>query len=322
MGSDEKYLGMFSRLFRNENRMSSTYKPVFMRAILDVGDMYSDGLIGREWLEERGRRLRVDLNFVAARFSKYYWDMEYGFRLRQSQDPHDANILRLIKDERRDGQKPPSLARLAGGRMSDFRKRVIAESIRREVLVHLHTDVGDMYEEAGAGTIEFDLDIVDFLSRHKTVLRKGLNNMIVKYLEKMNRFTPKIANKVDMELGYRRHLENKSKERLEDHQDCRCFYCTRRIEKYHVDHVIPHNYVFSTDVYNCVLACRQCNCKKSDRLPEKSAFKLVLERNDDLADHMRSVNSRYDSDSYSRLFESCIHEYNGRDFFIPPRVLR
>lgn len=262
----------------------------------------------------------MDLNFVAARFSKYYWDMEYGFKLRQSQDPQDANILRLIKAERRDGQKPPTLARLAGDEMADFRKNVIKQSIRREVLVHLLTDMRGLYRKVDANTLEFDLDIVDFLGSHETVLRRGLNNMIAKYLEKMNRVTPKIANKVDSEPSCRYPLKAEIKLKLRNHQDSRCFYCTRRLAKYDVDHVIPHNYVFSTDAYNCVLSCKLCNCEKSDRLPVKDIFRQVLDRNDELENYMRSMNVMYDSRSYSQLFENCILEYNGNNDFFMPRL--
>lgn len=313
-----KYLSMFDRLFRNENRMSSTYKPVFMRAMLDVGDMENKDLIGRQWLKKEGEKLLVDLNFVAARFSKYYWDMEYGFRLRQSQDPKDANILRLIKSERKDGQKPPTLEKLAGDDMADFRKNVIKESIRKEVLVHLLTDMDGLYKKIDANTLEFDLDIVDFLGSHRTILRKGLNNMIVKYLEKMNGATPKIAAKVDCELTYRHQLRTEMKLKLKNHQDCKCFYCTRKFTKYDVDHVIPHNYVFTTDVYNCVLACKLCNCEKSDRLPDKDTFGQVLERNCEIENYMKEMSVIYSDKAYSQMFENCMQEYNGyENFFVP-----
>ena len=58
-------------------------------------------------------------------------------------------------------------------------------------------------------------------------------------------------------------------------QEERCFYCDSsygRPKKRHIDHVIPYNYVFSTETYNCVAACASCNLRKHDRLPHADVF--------------------------------------------------
>ena len=121
--------------------MSSTYKPVFLRALLDIGDLYdsdkSKNLIGSQWLRYEGDQILIDLNFIAARFAKYYWDMEYSFRLRQSQDPQDVNVTRLIKEIHEPGKKPPTVKELSSDNMQVFRTSVINKSIKREVLVSL-----------------------------------------------------------------------------------------------------------------------------------------------------------------------------------------
>ena len=50
------------------------------------------------------KSLRVDLNFFAVLFIKYYWDMLYKFRLKQSATRNqygddDINIHKNFKDE-------------------------------------------------------------------------------------------------------------------------------------------------------------------------------------------------------------------------------
>ena len=317
----KNYLDMFNRFFHNEGRMSSTYKPVFLRALLDVGDLYdsekSKKLIGKQWLEVKDDKLLLDLNFIATRFAKYYWDMEYSFRLRQSQDPQDANITRLVKSVHEKGKKPPTIKELADDSMDVFRNTVIKKSIKPEVLVHLKTDMRDMYKKVSSNTIELDADVIEFLHTHKVVLRKGLNNVLGKYLEKLNRMTPQISNKIDSEQTKRTSLTSEIQIQMSKWQESKCFYCDRGIKKYHVDHVIPFNFVFATDLYNCTLACQQCNCVKSDMLPNKELFNNVIERNRDITKDMQKINLIYDEESYIQVFDTCIKEYNGDIFFTP-----
>lgn len=317
----EKYLQMFNRFFNNEGRMSSTYKPVFLRALLDIGDLYdsekSAKLIGRQWVEQQNNQIIVDLNFIAARFAKYYWDMEYSFRLRQSQDPQDANITRLIKAIHEPKKKPPTTKELSSDKMESFRKMVINKSIKREVLIHLRTDMKELYHKRDAKTIVLDETVIEFLYTHKTLLRKGLNNVIAKYLEKLNRMTPQISNKIDSENKTRQSLNSEIQIKMDKWQDSRCFYCRNKLKNPHVDHVIPYNYIFATDPHNCALACQQCNCIKSDMLPNKDLFENVIDRNRDIMKYLETINQPYDEKSYMRLFETCIDEYNGNTFFSP-----
>lgn len=315
------YHEMFQRFFNRDTRLASTYKPVFLRSLLDVGDLHdpqkSATLPGKEWLTRKDGKLHVDLNFIAIRFAKYYWDMEYSFRLRQSQDPQDANIIRLIKNAHNSDKKPPTILELSKNNMAEFRKMVIRNSIKKEVLVHLKTDMKDLYKKTSSSTITLDDDIIEFLHQHKIILRKGLTSVLAKYLEKLNRMTPQIANKIDTEQIHRPTLKPELILLMKKWQKSHCFYCEREFEKPHVDHVIPFNYVFTTDPYNCTLACPQCNCEKSDMLPDKDLFSNVLVRNGRNSEHLKTLNSAYSEDSYQRLFDACAAEYNGSKFFTP-----
>ncbi len=301
--------------------MSSTYKPVFLRAILDIGDLHDSetkqGLVGGQWLERKDGKILVDLNFIAIRFAKYYWDMEYSFHLRQSQDPQDANITRFIKEIHDPQKKPPTIKELSSDEMEHFRNKVIAKSIRPEVLVWLLTDMDGFYKKIDSKIISLDEDVIEFLHMHKSILKKGLNNSLAKYLEKLNRMTPQIANKIDNGLKNRTILKTEIQLWLNKQQDSKCFYCKNKLDRPHVDHVIPYNYVFSTDPYNCALTCQQCNCTKSDMLPHKDLFDNIIERNREITDYLKKINSQYDEKSYLRLFDTCAEEYNAGRYFSP-----
>lgn len=87
-----RYIRMFNGFFKNA-AMTSTYKVALLRSLADIGGYGASRLAGGHWI---GRlcggagggaggaaacRLVMDLNFAAARFAKFYWDMEVGFGL-------------------------------------------------------------------------------------------------------------------------------------------------------------------------------------------------------------------------------------------------
>lgn len=64
----------FNRFFQSQST-ASTYKPTFLKCLLDVGDCKSDE--GKHWIQETEKSFIVDLNFIAARFLRYYWPLHF-----------------------------------------------------------------------------------------------------------------------------------------------------------------------------------------------------------------------------------------------------
>jgi 5-methylcytosine-specific restriction endonuclease McrA len=133
-------------------------------------------------------------------------------------------------------------------------------------------------------------------------------------LERIN-FSPRIAEKV-RGIPTRDHLTPREKEVLLKFHGDACFYCGSRVVEryqYHIDHVIPFDYLFSTELFNSILACASCNSQKLNRLPTKEIFDKVLDRNKKLA-----MPNDYDEEWYQNLYRKCILEYHGkRDYFKP-----
>lgn len=48
-----------------------------------------------------------------------------------------------------------------------------------------------------------------------------------------------------------------------------CYYCGVKLDKYHVDHVIPLSRGGSNSPDNLVIACPSCNLSKSDKMPHE-----------------------------------------------------
>ena len=81
----DEYLKKFNRFLTNET-FAGTYKFVFLKSLLYLaGD--KNGVPyhwGEKFIHTDGGVLKLDLDFIAIPYTKYYWDMFYKFRLRQS----------------------------------------------------------------------------------------------------------------------------------------------------------------------------------------------------------------------------------------------
>jgi len=70
----------FNRFFLSKT-LASTYKPTFMKCLLDIGDCKEDE--GKKWIKDNGDSLLIDLNFIAVRFIRYYWSLLFKFKIKQ-----------------------------------------------------------------------------------------------------------------------------------------------------------------------------------------------------------------------------------------------
>jgi len=331
---ETEYVRMFNQFF-TRGKMSSTYKPVFLRCLLDLGKYRlrgsNSGLPGSEWVEVDGDTVTLDLNFIAARFVKYYWDMDHSFRLKQSSNPADANIVPIVRDRHRAGKysKPAALEELASDSSRGVRLEAIRKSIKPQVLKYLLTDMPGLYaRKAGSNKIRLDASLIPFLERHRVIIKNGINYKLATYLEKLNKTIPQIAAKLDEESYPPRALNGLAERAIDREQEGRCFYCDAGYweeQKRHIDHVIPFNYIFSTDAYNCVAACVGCNLQKHDRLPHPDLFSGVVARNDDLRGRLprlpkpiRGSFETYDRVWYERTYTACSAEYHGKAKFFSP----
>lgn len=52
-------------------------------------------------------------------------------------------------------------------------------------------------------------------------------------------------------------------------QKGKCYWCGVKVDKYHIDHVIPVSRGGSNDPSNIVISCQPCNQSKSDKLPHE-----------------------------------------------------
>lgn len=211
-----RYIRMFNRFF-TDAAMTSTYKVALLRALADVGGYGETSLAGGQWIGTLGGgRMVMDLNFAAARFAKFYWDMEVGFGFLHiapgsgiRRRPRRLLMSRIVAGEaeaRRAaaggaGVDPvlavPTLGEISSDSMAGLRARTVAV-IRRDVLDAVSRDMPGLYEVLpGRSHVSFGQDLVCFMREYGPTVKRALNHRLAVLLEGLNPGALHMATKTD-----------------------------------------------------------------------------------------------------------------------------
>jgi len=294
----------FNRFFSSKS-LASTYKPTFVKCLLDTGDYTSDE--GSQWVEKRENDFLVDLNFIAARFLRYYWPLLFKFRLKQEATSKRIAVYRILEEfEKQIGVKSiPSKELLCSKKFAELRDKTIKEGIKPQVLRKLLNDCKIYTINKGSNSIIVKKEVVDFMKSNKKILEAALNHMIAEYLEKCNS-SPNISTKLEEKIP-RTTLKKDEFAKIISLQKSCCFYCGNRGDSFAQEHFLPWNFVFQTENFNIVAACKNCNSSKNDRLPDEVFLEKLLERNSKL----KKLSLGYSNEFMRNLYETCRIDYHG-----------
>ena len=298
----------FNRFLKKQS-LASTYKPMFAKCLLDLGDFDKDE--GGQWVKTSGDSLVVDLNFEAARFLRYYHPLKFKFKLKQDPQPNKTiqiyEILERFKDEI-DVKNTPKKKKVCSKNFSKIREETIAsDAIKRQVLPKLLNDCNIYKIIDNSKKIEIKKNIVQYMKDNKNVLESALNYMIAVYLEGCNA-SPNIATKL-RETIPRTTLKKSVFDKIIQLQESKCFFCNNKFDEFAQEHFLPWNFIFRTENFNITAACETCNGSKNDRLPETKYLEKIIQRNKKLSD----LPSGYSEEFFRQLYETCRIEYHGKD---------
>jgi len=296
----------FNRFF-NKQSLASTYKPTFVKCLLDIGDC-KDGE-GKEWVKNNGKYYTVDLNFIVARFLKCYHPLKFKYKLKQEATRNTIAIYDILESYKDlvGIKSPPSLKKFCSEKFSEIRKITIKNSaIQKQVMPKLLKDC-KIYEHDSKKII-IKKEVVDYMKHNRNVLISALNNMIAIYLEKCNKKIPDISTKL-LEKIHRKKLEPTIFEKIISLQNSYCFYCKKEFSSFEQEHFIPWNFIPQTENYNIVPACKKCNRSKWDKLPEKKYLIEIIDRNKKL----ENLPVEYSEEFMRTTYENCRTEYHGED---------
>ncbi len=122
---------------------------------------------------------------------------------------------------------------------------------------------------------------MNFLKRYNVALEKAVTLEWVRFIEQFNLGVPELIRKIE---GKKEERKSTTKERkaLEKANFRNCFYCNCTLDtgkETHVEHVIPFSFIYQNEMWNFVLACKNCNCAKLGKLPPKKYLNYLIKRN-------------------------------------------
>ena len=243
---------------------------------------------------------RVSYREIAEYFLKYYWSHVCKSKLRQGPKRQPPLIIKIIGEEFQDQVYPQTFDDLKKTELETIvqcanriKKRCFKDVIPRFQWVNKNREVAFFWylskeydDKARNARIDPDDEIlvnpaaVEFFRKNCVSLRNSVILEWVRFLEVLNFGTPNLVRKIEAD-----HKGPKNQRKFI--QDLwpisnKCFYCEEDLlldRNTHVDHVIPYDYIGDTEMWNLVLACRECNCVKLDRLPPKHYVKKLSKRN-------------------------------------------
>lgn len=289
-----KFLAILSK-----GRKDNTYKFALARAILD------------HCAESRGGApvLEIPYEYLADKFLSYYWYQECKFRIKQDFHPdRDPMVLHIIRDvfgggapgdfkpldeENKIKARGQILKKVFGEErkktshvVPKFQKIPVGRTSRNFPVFYAHSDREQR--------ITLRPEAYEFLVNNHAILSRVVLAEWAKFLERANKTLPMLVSKIEHVDSRRGSLAAFLRE-YRDHFDS-CFYCGNTLESGYtdVDHFIPWSYIFSDDAWNMVLACRKCNCNKSDSLAQEEFLDDLIRRNKGYSGSIRALYSSLD----------------------------
>jgi hypothetical protein len=283
---------------------TNSYKFALLRALADYGSL-------------RPTSDRITFAWLGDRFLAYYWPLTVTFRVRQATDPtRDPVIMRFIREE------VSTLGLGSSYRFQDFREKH-ADCYRRllekccanegcfdEVIPRFHNvrrgrePIERIYAQEGDGVTLND-GAGQFLTSHHRVLNLLAIGGWVKFTEQYS-FAPRLYEKIAGIPPERK--QERYRAFLVAFQGTRCFYCDEESTQLHIDHVVPWSFVLEDRIWNLILACRDCNCTKSDRTPDNEMLLKLTSRNSALIRCLQTGELPLDGAAVRRDLQGFSHE--------------
>ena len=173
----------FERFFHS-NSMVATYKPMFLKALLDLGDFKKDE--GNQWVKNDGNNLVVDLEFIAARFIYYSHPLYYKFKLKQQFGKMTVLSYKIFEEfDIFQPKNKVSKKEFSKEKYKDARIRLVKDGISKTVFKLLLKDC-NIYKKENSRTFTITKENVTYLKQHKNQLTKALNHELSLFLGKFN----------------------------------------------------------------------------------------------------------------------------------------
>lgn len=282
--NDDELWSLFNFVFSDSCKKTNTYKFGLIKSICDqVYDIYHDG-----------NGLFLSYEKIFSKFAENYWNLVNTYKLKQMSynGKSEFSKIELIIKEAVKSYEIPEHVRFQSLSNTDrdkITKKVTAEC-KKCVVGALYNDFeGKLYAFNLHGTgIFLGEDSYRFMSKYKMEIEKLNYYAWARFLEKVNDDNAliRVLEKLDMATPQRKDLSMYRDILFNEFQEDRCFYCGKKLGKnIHVDHFIPWTFVKNDNLWNFVLACPQCNLKKSGNLVSREYVIKIDNRNSSIVNN-------------------------------------
>jgi HNH endonuclease len=276
---DDRYISTLYEIV-TRGRNTNSYKFALWRALASLAPS----------------RKEISKDDLSPLFLGYYWPLEAKYHLRQGIDPDkDPVVMKRIR------QLVNAGTITQGETLKDFKRRMpeeyeaLLERVAREafndVIPRFHIVSGEpkappIFTFTGrAGKVGDTIELTNggrrFLIEYKKLVDYVAVSGWVRFTEEFTS-APKLHDKIDGS-NLKRGAVSQWRASLGEIQHARCFYDENHDMAYpEVDHVLPWSFVLEDKTWNLVLACRNCNNEKRDRLASVEAIEKLCVRNEDI----------------------------------------
>ena len=281
---DHKDHALFFHQILTMGSKANTYKFALARFLLDYSKNLDMQYINKKIATHEGEK--INYSEIAKHFLKYYWHQECKFKIIQNHDPKKIpNVIKIIRKIFGTEYIPDYFSDMKKEKIQQAEKEIIEnvfgkghksqvvprfQNIKNESTRKLFYDYDDV------GLVVYP-EALEFFHENYNILFKAVILEWAKFVEKINTL-PRIISKIESEEIRRRALSS-YKQIFREFSIC--FYCPNVLKEgeIHVDHFIPWSYIFEDEAWNLVLACKDCNLKKSDRLAPRNFLEELILRN-------------------------------------------
>lgn len=287
------FLDKWLHIIRNCS-YDNTYKVAWAKAITEIAVEYDTTLTC-----EVSDLTEIQLEDIAKRVLRYYFEQTLFFDLKQSSNPvKPPVVVSIVKGLVKTFQDKTSIMKPVKWYKSNIESlcKVEFEKAVRDIVKALKTDVsyrflriegkeieGVYQYEQKANSLFISVESLLVLKGNSLVVFDAINYRWTQMLENFNT-SPRLSKKVriiDEDQIRRKPLGKFSSYIKIENPGCICFLCGKTInsETPAIDHVIPWSYLYSDDLWNLVFAHQTCNSSKSNVIPSEEMIQQLENRN-------------------------------------------
>lgn len=284
--SDDEMWSAFAYLFSTKSVNDTSYKFGFLKSILD--NLYN--------VDEN---LVLSFDQLFSKFAEIYWNLVLKHHILQK-NPGKAERRSALENVLYDAKERFAIEDgIPFESITDEMKFFVCHNVKvkckQNVVGALYADLSELfYSFSKEGEwIQINPQMYSFVCRNKTAIEKINYYEWATFLEKVNedKVVDHLLTKIDDSTHRTRNGLSFYRDILFREFENKCFYCGKEVSygKVEVDHFIPWSFIKDDNLWNFVLACPDCNGKKSNKLADGIYLDKIEKRNHILVEHHKNI---------------------------------